>query len=103
MAIGQWEEVNQLVKRKIHQPGENLMVMEVHFQKGGIGDEHAHPHEQLTYCLEGLFEFKVDDQTIILKKGETLTIPSNAVHSVVALENGLLLDTFTPLREDLLN
>ncbi len=50
MAIGQWEEVNQLVKRKIHQPGENLMVMEVHFQKGGIGDEHAHPHEQLTYC-----------------------------------------------------
>ncbi|GAE30658.1 hypothetical protein [Halalkalibacter hemicellulosilyticus] len=44
----------------------------------------------------------MDDQTILLKKGETLTIPSNAVHSVVALENGLLLDTFTPLREDLL-
>ncbi|WP_062050046.1 cupin domain-containing protein [Bacillus sp. JCM 19034] len=103
MAIGKWEEVDQLVKRKIHPPGDQVMMMEVQFQKGGIGQEHSHPHEQLTYCLKGVFEFKVDYNTIVLNEGETLHIPSNAVHSVVALEDGILLDTFTPLRKDLLN
>ncbi|ARK29542.1 cupin domain-containing protein [Halalkalibacter krulwichiae] len=101
--IGKWEIVDKGVKRKIHQPGKQLMMMEVEFEAGGIGVEHSHPHEQYTYCLSGKFEFKVAGETIVLTKGETLYIPGEAIHSCLALEDGSLLDTFTPLREDLLD
>lgn len=101
--IGEWEVVDNGVKRMIHQPGKQLMMMEVQFEQGGIGAEHSHPHEQYTYCLAGEFQFKVDGKEIILKKGESLNIQGGAIHGVVAIRAGSLLDIFTPLREDLLN
>lgn len=100
--VRNWEQVDKGVRRLIFPPGENVMMMEVEFETGAIGTEHSHPHEQLTYCLKGKIEFKVGSETIILSKGESLYIPSNVVHSVKALEPSALLDTFTPLREDLL-
>ncbi|KHF40229.1 cupin domain-containing protein [Halalkalibacter okhensis] len=100
--IGEWEVVDAKIKRKIHQPGKQIMMMEVEFELGGVGAEHSHPHEQFTYVLAGTFDFHVDGKRVLVKEGETLYIPSNAVHGVTALEAGTLLDTFTPLREDLL-
>jgi quercetin dioxygenase-like cupin family protein len=100
--IGEWKEVDSGVRRKIHQPGKHLMMMEVEFETGAIGAEHSHPHEQFTYCLAGKFEFNVGGKTVLLSKGETLYIPGDTLHGVTALEPGALLDTFTPLREDLL-
>ncbi|WP_261179534.1 cupin domain-containing protein [Anaerobacillus sp. CMMVII] len=100
--IGQWEQAEPGVKRKVFSPGEQLMMMEVHFEKGAEGYEHSHPHEQLTYCKEGRFQFTIDGVKHIIKAGETLVIPSNKKHGAIALEAGVLIDTFTPLREDLL-
>ncbi|WP_100406462.1 cupin domain-containing protein [Bacillus solitudinis] len=100
--IGEWEVVDKGVTRKIHQPGTHIMMMEVNFEKGGMGAEHSHPHEQFTYCLEGKLEFKVGEETVILSKGQSLHIPGDVIHGVIALEQSALLDTFTPLREDLL-
>lgn len=79
------------------------MMMEVRFTAGAKGAEHTHIHEQMTYCLKGQFEFTIDGTTVVLRAGETLYIPSNAKHGVKALEDGALLDTFTPVREDLLD
>ncbi|MNN01305.1 Cupin domain protein [compost metagenome] len=78
------------------------MMMEVHFEPGAQGYEHSHPHEQMTYCLRGSFQFRIDGKIVPLREGETLVIPGGAVHGTTALEAGALLDTFTPLREDLL-
>ena len=100
--IEQWEQAEPGVKRKVFKPGESIMMMEVHFDKGAEGSEHSHIHEQFTYCLKGDFEFRVDGEKYRLKAGETIYIASNKKHGVVALEEGALLDTFTPLRQDLL-
>ncbi|WP_112179986.1 MULTISPECIES: cupin domain-containing protein [Paraliobacillus] len=101
--IGEWEIVDPGVTRKIHPTGNELMMMEVKFDEGGVGKIHSHPHEQLTYCLKGKLEFTLNDSIHILSKGESLYIPSNTEHGVIALEPSSLLDTFTPLREDLLS
>ncbi|GIO12655.1 cupin [Cohnella xylanilytica] len=101
-ASGEWENAEPGVRRKIFAPGASLMMMEVRFEAGAEGYEHSHPHEQLTYCLKGSFEFRIDGKKIVLRQGETLYIPSGARHGVTALEEGALLDSFTPLREDLL-
>lgn len=98
-----WKQAEPGVKRRIFEPGKSLMMMEVHFIKGAKGYEHSHPHEQMTYCLKGSFEFQINGVKRLLHQGETLVIPSGAVHCTTALEEGVLLDTFTPLREDLLS
>ncbi|MFA9557850.1 cupin domain-containing protein [Evansella sp. AB-rgal1] len=100
--IGTWEQVDTGVKRKIHKPGQKLMMMEVEFDTGGIGAEHSHPHEQMTYCLKGRLEFTIGGEKVIVKQGDSLSIPGDVIHGVVALEPSTLLDVFTPLREDLL-
>jgi len=100
---GAWENAEPGVKRRIFNPGSHLMMMEVHFEEGAEGYLHSHPHEQMSYCLRGAFDFTIDGETRLLKAGETIVIPGGAVHGVKALEPSALLDAFTPLREDLLN
>lgn len=100
--IGSWQQAEPGVKRRIYPPGKTLMMMEVHFETGAEGYEHSHPHEQLTYVLRGRFEFRIEGEQYIVAAGETICIPSGAKHGVTALEAGALLDSFTPLREDLL-
>ncbi|WP_066195758.1 MULTISPECIES: cupin domain-containing protein [Gracilibacillus] len=103
MTLNQWEQAEPGVKRKVHQPGKDLMMMEVIFEEGAQGASHSHPHEQLTYCLEGRLLFTVGQQETVMEEGESLQIPSNAIHGVTALTKSKLLDVFTPIREDLVS
>ncbi|AAU37174.1 cupin domain-containing protein [[Mannheimia] succiniciproducens] len=88
------------VQRKILAYSENIMSVEVHFEKGAIGSLHSHPHEQLTYVLSGSFEFTIGDETKIVNAGDVLYKQPNVMHGCVCLEKGVLLDTFTPMRKD---
>lgn len=100
--VGVWVDAEFGVKRKILEVGNGIMMMEVHFEEGAEGTEHDHPHEQLTYCLKGTFEFTISGVKTVLHAGDTLYIPSHTRHGAKALEAGVLLDTFTPVRQDLL-
>ncbi|MEK3725057.1 MULTISPECIES: cupin domain-containing protein [Paenibacillus] len=99
--IGVWENAEPGVKRKIFEPGQTIMMMEVHFEENAEGYEHSHPHEQFSYCIKGRLEFTIDGQKHVIGQGETIYIPSNAKHGAKAIEPSILLDTFTPVREDL--
>ncbi|WP_199621105.1 cupin domain-containing protein [Paenibacillus alkalitolerans] len=100
--VGEWENAEPGVKRKVFAPGEQLMMMEVHFEEGAEGYLHSHPHEQMSYCVKGSFEFSIDGRVTIVRQGDTISIPGGAQHGVKALEPSVLLDAFTPLRRDLL-
>ena len=83
--------------------GGSLMMVEVKFDKNAIGDPHTHPHEQVSYIASGSFEFTLEGEKQILKKGDSVYIPANAIHETVALEDdSIILDVFTPQREDFL-
>jgi quercetin dioxygenase-like cupin family protein len=99
--IGVWENAEPGVKRKILSAQGGLMVMEVHFEANAEGYEHSHFHEQMDYCMKGSFEFTINGEIYLIKQGESLYIPSQAKHGAKALEPGILLDIFTPVREDL--
>lgn len=97
-----WEAAEPGVKRCIKQADGTLMMMEVHFEPGAEGYEHSHAHEQMSYCLKGSIQFRIDGVEKVIVQGETIYIPSHAKHGVTALESSALLDVFTPIREDLL-
>lgn len=90
------------VKRKILTYNEELMMCEITFEKGARGNTHSHPHQQITYIVKGSFEFTIDGVTSVVKQGDSLLMPANSVHGTIALEDSMLVDVFTPMREDFL-
>jgi quercetin dioxygenase-like cupin family protein len=91
------------VKRKVLGHGGSLMMTEVTFKKGAIGSIHSHPHEQVSYIIQGSFEFNLDGDIQKVWKGDSIYIPSDTLHGVKALEeNSIILDVFTPQRDEFL-
>lgn len=90
------------VERKILAHNDNLMVCRLHFKKGAVGSLHKHPHEQCTYIISGKFEFDIGGKKMILKAGDSTYKEPNVIHGAVCLEEGELLDIFTPERKDFL-
>ena len=101
-AMGEWEDAETGVRRRILQAQGRLMLMEVRFAAGAAGYEHSHVHEQISYCVAGRFEYSLEGRTHVLVEGESIYVPSNARHGAKALVAGSLIDVFTPVREDLL-
>lgn len=96
------EDLGNGVSRKVLAHSDNMMAVEVHFEKGAIGPMHSHPHEQLTYVLSGSFEFTINEQIKVVNAGDTMYKKPNVKHGCVCLEAGVLLDNFTPMRKDFL-
>lgn len=88
------------VSRKIRASNGSLMMVEVFFTAGACGAEHRHVHEQVTYCLSGEFVFTVEGETSTVRAGDSLYVPSSALHGTTCVVEGRLLDIFTPQRED---
>ncbi len=96
------EDLGDGIQRKVLAHHENLMAVEVYFEAGSVGAIHFHPHEQITYVLKGKFEFNVDGNKQIIVPGDTAFLEPHVPHGVICLEAGILLDIFTPHREDFL-
>jgi quercetin dioxygenase-like cupin family protein len=83
--------------------GERMMIAHVHLQKGDEVPRHSHENEQLAYTLKGALHFWLgaeDEREVIVRAGEVVVIPSHLPHRVVALEDTLNIDIFSPPRED---
>ena len=90
------------LSRRVLAQNEDMMAVEVTFEKGAVGAIHTHPHTQITYVLRGRFEATLGDTTKILEVGDSYLTTPNLPHGVLCLEEGALLDVFTPRREDFL-
>ena len=88
--------------RRVLAQNEEMMAVEVTFEKGTIGAIHTHPHTQITYVLRGKFEATIGNEVKIISEGDTYLTTPNLPHGFVCLEEGVLLDIFTPRREEFL-
>jgi quercetin dioxygenase-like cupin family protein len=62
---------------------------------------HSHPHEQGGMLIRGKIALTIGDETRVCEPGAMFFIPSNVPHRAVALDGpALVLDTFSPVRED---
>lgn len=98
-----WEEIDQGVKRKIMAYDDNLMVVKVQFDKGSIGTVHQHSHSQISHVESGRFEIEINGYKKILTAGDAFYVPPNTMHGAVCLEPGVLIDVFSPMREDFID
>ncbi|WP_455273748.1 cupin domain-containing protein [Rhizobium herbae] len=97
-----WTETSPGNRRAVLSHRPEMMLVAFSFDKGAIGALHSHPHTQVSYVAKGAFEVTVDGITTTLPVGSSFIVAPNLVHGVLALEEGLLIDTFTPRRDDFL-
>lgn len=99
----EWEDLGGGVSRKFLGFDNQIMMVKVKFEKGAEGTAHDHFHTQATYCVKGKFEFIIDGEKQIVKEGDGVYIEPNLVHGALCLEEGILIDVFSPVREDFLS
>ena len=84
--------------------GENIMMCRFTFDPFVVTPEHTHPHEQVTLVIKGRVKFKISGEERIVSAGDVLHFPSNNRHGATMLdEEVILIDIFSPIREDFLN
>ena len=97
-----WIEVAPGNRRAVLSHRPEMMLVAFRFDEGAVGAPHSHPHTQVSYVAEGAFDVTIDGVTTRLSAGSSFIVAPNLVHGVVALAPGLLIDTFTPRRDDFL-
>jgi len=95
-----FKEVAPGMSRKVMAFGPDLMSVHVEFKKGAVGAPHRHPHRQISCVAKGSFKVRVGDETRVLSAGDHFYAPADVEHGVEALEDGVLVDMFTPCRAD---
>lgn len=97
-----WEELGGGVSRQIAGYDHAIMLVKVKFIKGAIGAVHQHIHSQSSFVANGRFEVTINGDKKILNGGDSFYVEPNALHGVVCLEEGTLIDAFSPARQDFL-
>ena len=83
--------------------GKNMMVCRFTFDPFIVTAEHTHPHEQITLVAQGKVKFTIEGEVKIVSAGDVLHFPSNNRHGATMLdEEVVLIDIFSPIREDFL-
>ena len=80
-----------------------MTIAQVHLDAGAIVPWHAHENEQVAMIMKGALRFRIGDdngEEIVVREGEALHLPSNLPHWAEVLEDSVVLDLFSPPRED---
>ena len=100
--VGKHTEIVKGVHLKTMVYGESTLMTEVKMEKGAVIPPHQHPHEQTGYLVSGHMDFLVNGAHIIAKPGDSWNIAGDVEHGATALEESLVVEVFSPVREDYL-
>jgi quercetin dioxygenase-like cupin family protein len=90
------------VKMKTLTHGERTLFSEFRFEQGAVIPVHTHPHEQTGYVVKGAMRFTVNGEVIVTNAGDCWNIPGNVPHGAEALQESIVVEIFSPVREDYL-
>ena len=99
----EWEDAAPGIKRQVYGYDDKIMLVKAKFEKNAVGALHEHHHSQVTYVDSGVFEMTIGDEKKTIRKGDGYYVPPHVLHGCVCLEPGMLIDVFSPLREDFIN
>ena len=90
------------IERKTLVHGEKTLLAEFHLEKGKTLPRHSHPNEQTGYLIKGRLQFTIGTETFDTQAGDSWCIPADLEHHVEVLEDSLVIEVFSPVREDFL-
>jgi len=88
------------VVRRTLASGERLTLVEIRIAPGSNVPEHTHPHEQAGHVAAGQVRFHIGSEEFELEAGDSYLIPGDVAHYVEAVDGAILIEAFSPVRED---
>lgn len=88
------------LERRVLAHNPNMMLVEHRMAKGWVGTRHSHPHDQLVYVIAGRIGFRCGGESFEAAAGDSFVVKGGRPHEAWALEAAIVLDVFTPYRED---
>jgi quercetin dioxygenase-like cupin family protein len=82
--------------------GDKTLMGQFKLAKGAAIPAHSHPHEQTGIMISGKLRFKADGKELEVEAGDSWCLPGGVEHSVTALEESVVIEVFSPVREDYL-
>ena len=86
--------------RKVMAYNDKLFLAEHQMVKGWVGTVHSHPHDQVVYVVRGHLKVTCQGKTFEIRSGDSFVVRGDVEHGASALEDSLVVDVFTPCRED---
>jgi quercetin dioxygenase-like cupin family protein len=96
------ESVGEGLKRQVFGYDGSILMAKVEFDVGAIGQVHSHLHSQVSYVESGEFDVLIDGVEKRLGPGDSFYIQPNIAHGAICRKAGVLIDVFSPIREDFL-
>ncbi|MGA2196642.1 MAG: cupin domain-containing protein [Bryobacteraceae bacterium] len=88
--------------RRVGAYNDKLFLAEHRMEKGWIGAAHSHPHDQVVYVVSGHLRVVSAGRTFDAKSGDSFVVRGGVEHQASAIEPSLVIDVFTPCRQDYL-
>lgn len=89
-----------MMKTLVH--GEKTSLIETNLQQGFAHELHSHPHEQTGYLVSGRLRMTIGDDVFDVEPGDSWCIPGNVMHKTEILEDAIVVEVFSPVREEYL-
>jgi len=80
--------------------GKNTLMTKFKLKKGAAIPPHRHSQEQTGYLVSGRIRMRIDTDARELEPGDAWCIPGEAEHSADAIEDAVVVEVFSPVRED---
>jgi quercetin dioxygenase-like cupin family protein len=82
--------------------GDKTLMGRFKIDKGAVIPAHSHPHEQTGIMISGRLRFNADGDVLEVEAGDSWCLPGGVEHSVTALADSVVIEVFSPVREDYL-
>ena len=104
--VGRWVELSEIAPIQfmpglVFRPvlGDRVLVNFVTYEPNTVVPLHAHTEEQLTFVIEGEFEFELDGNVRTLRPGTVAHIPAGVPHAARTRDSPCTqIDVFAPPR-----
>jgi quercetin dioxygenase-like cupin family protein len=94
------ERLSERLERR-YITGQQITLAQFFLAKGCLVAPHSHDSEQMSHVVQGCLRFRLNQgPPIDVRAGEVLLIPANALHEAEAIEDCIVLDSFSPIRRD---
>jgi unsaturated pyranuronate lyase len=90
------------LKRRVLAYNDKLFLVEHEMTKGWVGKVHSHRHDQIVYVVRGHLNITCQGRGFDVRTGDTFVVRGGVEHGAAAVEDSLVIDVFTPCREDYL-
>jgi quercetin dioxygenase-like cupin family protein len=88
------------VHRRTMATTDEVMLCEFFLERESFVQEHTHMNDQVGYVVYGKLEINVGGVVRICQPGDSYAVPGGVLHSERALVDTLMIDAFSPPRND---